>query len=87
VEVLKQPQDQPVPVEKQVAIIYAVTNGFLDDVKVSEIRQWEHDLLDYLEASHAEVLKDIRTKRALDDDITNRLKAAITAFNPLFQAD
>jgi F-type H+-transporting ATPase subunit alpha len=87
VEVLKQPQYQPVPVEKQVAIIYAVTNGFLDDVKVSEIRQWERDLLDYLEASHPEVLKDIRTKRALDDDITNRLKAAITAFNPLFQAD
>jgi F-type H+-transporting ATPase subunit alpha len=87
VEVLKQPQYQPVPVEKQVAIIYAVTNGFLDDVKVSEIRQWERDLLDYLEASHPEVLKDIRTKRALDDDITNRLKAAITAFKPLFQAD
>jgi F-type H+-transporting ATPase subunit alpha len=87
VEVLKQPQYQPVPVEKQVAIIYAVTNGFLDDVKVSEIRQWERDLLAYLEASHPEVLKDIRTKRALDDDITNRLKAAIAAFKPLFQAD
>jgi F-type H+-transporting ATPase subunit alpha len=87
VEVLKQPQYQPVPVEKQVAIIYAATNGFLDDVKVSEIRQWERDLLAYLEASHPEVLKDIRTKRALDDDITNRLKAAIAAFKPLFQAD
>jgi F-type H+-transporting ATPase subunit alpha len=87
VEVLKQPQYQPVPVEKQVAIIYAVTNGHLDDVKVPEIRQWERDFLEYLESSHGQVLKDIRTKKVLDDDITNRLKAAITAFKPLFQAD
>jgi F-type H+-transporting ATPase subunit alpha len=87
VEVLKQPQYQPVPVEKQVAIIYAVTNGHLDDVKVADIRQWERDFLEYLEGSHGQVLKDIRTKKVLDDDITNRLKAAITAFKPLFKAD
>jgi F-type H+-transporting ATPase subunit alpha len=87
VEVLKQPQYQPVPVEKQVAIIYAVTNGHLDDVKVPNIRQWERDFLEYLEASHPQVLKDIRTKKVLDDDITTRLKAAIAAFKPLFQAD
>ena len=86
VEVLKQPQYQPVPVEKQVAIIYAVTNGYLDDVPVQNIRQWERDLLAYLEASHPEVLHDIRTKKALDDDVTSRLKAAIAAFKPLFQA-
>jgi F-type H+-transporting ATPase subunit alpha len=87
VEVLKQPQYQPVPVEKQVAIIYAVTNGHLDDVKVPEIRQWERDFLEYLEASHAQVLKDIKTKKVLDDDITNRLKTAIAAFKPHFKAD
>ena len=87
VEVLKQPQYQPVPVEKQVAIIYAVTNGHLDDVKVPAIRQWERNFLEYLEASHGQLLKDIKTKKALDDDISNRLKAAIAAFKPLFQAD
>ena len=87
VEVLKQPQYQPVPVEKQVAIIYAVTNGYLDDVQVPHIRQWERDFLDYLEAQHPAVLNDLRTKKALDDDLTNRLKAAITAFKPLFVAD
>jgi F-type H+-transporting ATPase subunit alpha len=76
-----------VPVERQVAIIYAVTNGHLDDVPVGHIRQWERDFLDYLEASHPAVLTDIRTKKALDDDITGRLKAAITAFKPLFKAD
>jgi F-type H+-transporting ATPase subunit alpha len=87
VEVLKQPQYQPVPVEKQVAIIYAVTNGYLDDVQVPHIRQWERDFLDYLEAQHSAVLNDLRTKKALDDDLTNRLKAAIAAFKPQFVAD
>jgi F-type H+/Na+-transporting ATPase subunit alpha len=87
VEVLKQPQYQPVPVEKQVAIIFAVTNGYLDDVQVPHIRQWERDFLDYLEAQHSAVLNDLRTKKALDDDLTSRLKAAIAAFKPLFVAD
>jgi F-type H+-transporting ATPase subunit alpha len=87
VEVLKQPQYQPVPVEKQVAIIYAVTNGYLDDVKVEHIRQWERDFLEYLEASHPQVLADIRTKKALDDDLTGRLKGAISSFKPLFVAE
>jgi F-type H+/Na+-transporting ATPase subunit alpha len=67
-----------------VVIIYAVTNGYLDDVDVANIRQWEDDFLGYLEASHGAVLTDIRTKKALDDDLTNRLKAAITAFKPMF---
>jgi len=84
VEVLKQPQYRPVPVEKQVVIIFAVTNGYLDDVDVAHIRQWEEDFLDYLEANHGAVLNDVRTKKALDDDLTNRLKAAITAFKPMF---
>jgi F-type H+-transporting ATPase subunit alpha len=87
VEVLKQPQYQPVPVEKQVAIIFAVTNGHLDDVPVPHIRQWERDFIAYLEASHPAVLNDIRTKKVLDDDLNNRLKAAIAGFKPLFVAE
>jgi F-type H+-transporting ATPase subunit alpha len=87
VEVLKQPQYQPVPVEKQVAIIYAVTNGYLDDVDLEHIRQWERDFMEFLEASHPAVLTDIRTKKALDDDLTGRLKKAIDAFKSVFVAD
>jgi F-type H+-transporting ATPase subunit alpha len=87
VEVLKQPQYQPVPVEKQVAIIFAVTNGYLDDVDVKHIRQWERDFMDFLEASHPAVLTDIRTKKALDDDLTGRLKKAIDAFKSVFVAE
>ncbi len=56
VEVLKQPQYRPVPVEQQVVIIYAVTNGHLDDVDVGAIRQWERDFLAYLEASQPAIL-------------------------------
>jgi F-type H+/Na+-transporting ATPase subunit alpha len=85
VEVLKQPQYQPVPVEKQVATIYAVTNGYLDDVEVGHIRQWEREFLEYLEAKHGDVLEGIRTKKALDDAVTSGLKIAISAFKPLFQ--
>jgi F-type H+-transporting ATPase subunit alpha len=87
VEVLKQPQYAPVPVEKQVAIIYAVVNGFLDDVDVKWIRKWEVDFIAYLEASHPAILDGLRAKKALDDDLTAKLKTAIAAFKPLFQAE
>jgi F-type H+-transporting ATPase subunit alpha len=84
VEVLKQPQYRPMPVEKQVAVIYAVTNGYLDDVQVPHIRQWEREFLEYLEAKHPEVIEGVRTKKALDDAGTQGLKAAIAAFKHLF---
>jgi F-type H+-transporting ATPase subunit alpha len=71
-------------VEKQVVIIFAVTNGFLDEMPVPQIRKWEHDFLDYLDAAHPQILTDIRTKKTLDDDLTNRLKAAISGFAPMF---
>jgi F-type H+-transporting ATPase subunit alpha len=87
VEVLKQPQYRPMPVEQQVAIIYAVTNGHLDDVELRQIRHWERDFLRYLESSHPQVLGGIRTRRTLDEDLTARLKAGIEAFKPLFRAE
>ena len=56
VEVLKQPQYQPVPVEEQIVALYAVTNGYLDDVDVRNVRQWERDFLAWLRASRPQVL-------------------------------
>jgi len=85
VEVLKQPQYNPVPVAEQVAIIWAVTNGHLDAVDVKHIRQWEHDFLQYLRSTHGAVLETIRTKKTIDDDVTAKLKAAVAGFTPLFQ--
>ena len=81
VEILKQPQYQPVPVEKQVAIIYAVTNGFIDDVPTDQVRKWERD---FLAAIDPQLLADIKTKKALDDALTARLKQAIESFKPKF---
>lgn len=83
VEVLKQPQYQPMPVEKQVAIIFAVTNGYLDDVPVEKIRQWEKDFHEFMDAKHPEILRAIRTERALSDELTAQLRAAIEEFKAL----
>jgi F-type H+-transporting ATPase subunit alpha len=87
VEILKQPQYAPMPVEKQVAIIWAVTNGYIDDVPVPQVRKWEHEFLAFLETHHPRILEGIRTKKALDDELTNGLKAAVAAFKPTFKAE
>jgi F-type H+-transporting ATPase subunit alpha len=83
VEVLKQPQYQPMPVEKQIAIIFAVTNGYLDDVEVAEIREWERDFHEFMDARHPELLRAIRTQKALSDALVAQLKAAIEEFKKL----
>ncbi|HET9481879.1 MAG TPA: F0F1 ATP synthase subunit alpha [Candidatus Polarisedimenticolia bacterium] len=86
VEVLKQPQYSPMPVEEQVAIIWVVTNGYLDPVDVKHIRQWEREFLEYLRTAEGKVLEAIRTKKSLDDDLTAKLRASVEAFTPLFRA-
>jgi F-type H+-transporting ATPase subunit alpha len=77
VEVLKQGPYSPIPVEKQIAILFACGNGFLDDMKVEEIRRFESELYHYLDNSKPELLQAIREKRELTDDIKTQLKAAI----------
>jgi len=84
-ELLKQPQFQPLPFEKQVAIIFAGTNGLLDDVAVSDLRAFEDGLYPYLESSGT-VLADIVAKKAIDDDIKGRLTAAINDYKANFLA-
>jgi F-type H+-transporting ATPase subunit alpha len=83
VEVLKQPQYRPMPVEQQVMIIYAVTNGFLDDVDVAKIRDWERGFHEFMASSHAGIAEEIRTRKALSDDLGKRLGAAITEYKTL----
>jgi F-type H+-transporting ATPase subunit alpha len=87
VEVFKQPQYQPMPVERQIAIIYAVTNGHLDDVEVPRIRQWERDFLGYIDAQHPGIYEALRSRRVLDDDLRAGLDQAIKAFQPLFRPE
>jgi F-type H+-transporting ATPase subunit alpha len=85
VEVLKQPQYQPVPVEEQVVSLYAVTNGHVDDVDVRNVRQWEADFVAWLRSSRPQVLAGIRDKKTLDDAVKGELETAIAAFKPMFK--
>ncbi len=81
VEVLKQPQYQPMSVENQIMVIYAVTNGFLDALDVSEIKVWETDFLAYINAQYPQVANAIRTEKAMSKEIEADLKRGIEAFN------
>ena len=80
VEVLKQPQYQPMGVAEQTETIYAVTNGLLDDVAVDQIRAWEQGFHEYMAATHPEIAEEIRTKLAISDDLGARLRKAIEAY-------
>ena len=83
VEVLKQPQYQPMPVEQQVMIIFAVTNGLLDDVDVAQLRAWEKGFHEFMAAQHAAIGEEIRAKKALPDDLQARLRTAIEEYKAL----
>ncbi len=80
VEVLKQNQFSPVPVEKQVAILFAGGNGYLDDVAVEDVRRFEAELYQFLDNSKPQILQEIREKKELKDDLKNQLKAALKEF-------
>ncbi len=86
VEVLKQPQYQPLAVEKQVAIIFAATNGYLDEVPVDQVRTYEEDLYRFLETRHPGVLSGIAEKKVMDDQAKKELEDALTEFNKEFAA-
>ncbi|MGI5164729.1 F0F1 ATP synthase subunit alpha [Spirillospora sp. CA-253888] len=85
VELLKQPQGSPFPVEKEVISVWAGTSGELDDVPVADIRRFELDFLDYVERNHSGVLTGIRETGQLSDDGFTTLKDAITEFKKGFE--
>jgi F-type H+/Na+-transporting ATPase subunit alpha len=84
IEVLKQPPYSPIPVEKQVAIIFAGGQGFLDDLPVEEVRPFEAELYLYLDDRKADLLAAIREKKELKDDIKKDLANALTEFKKDF---
>jgi F-type H+/Na+-transporting ATPase subunit alpha len=85
-EILKQNQYAPLSVEKQVLSIYVATSGQMDSVPVSEVRRFEGELLQFVEANHGSILKAIREKKALDDGIRAEIKKAVDAFKERFTA-
>jgi F-type H+-transporting ATPase subunit alpha len=86
VEVLKQGQYQPLPVEHQVMIIYAGTNGHLDDVEIADIKNWEAEFHGFMKASHPDVGKAIRAEGAISEETEEQLKKAIKEFKERFLA-
>ncbi len=84
VEILKQDQYQPLPVEKQIMIIWAGTKGYLDDLEVGICRKFEAELYRFLDNAHRPLLDEIRAKKALDADLTAKVKAVIEEFKSRF---
>ncbi|NDJ11322.1 MAG: F0F1 ATP synthase subunit alpha [Acidobacteriia bacterium] len=87
IEILKQPQYQPLPVEKQVAIIYAATRGLLDDLAVEDCRRFETELYKFLENSRPTILTTIREKKAFDKPLEAELTAAINELKDRFMKE
>jgi F-type H+-transporting ATPase subunit alpha len=84
VEVLKQPQYSPLPVEKQVLIIYAGNGGVLDDLPVEQCRAFETELYRFVESAHPKLLETIREKKALDDSLKGEINSALKEFKDRF---
>ena len=86
VELLKQPQYQPMPTQEQVVSMYAATRGFMDDVPVASVQAFERDFLDYMRSSKSDILDDIVARKVLDADLEGRLKDAILEFKKGYNA-
>lgn len=85
VEILKQKQYSPLGVEQQVVIIYAATNGYLDEIPVDRVKQFEADFLTEMENLHSDVLKEIIEKKDLTDNVVSKLKTILEDFTNRFK--
>ncbi len=84
IEILKQDQYKPMAVEKQIMIIYSAVNNFLLDIKVSDIKRFEKEFLEYMDTHHREIGKAILDKKVLDDELKSALESAIVEFKKIF---
>jgi F-type H+-transporting ATPase subunit alpha len=85
VEILKQLQYQPLAMEQQVMSVYAVTNGYLDDIPVNDAKRFEEELLRYLETRHADIAEHVKTEGTLPEDVEAKLKSGIEDFKKQFR--
>ncbi len=84
IEILKQDQYEPMPVEKQIMILYAAVNNHLMDIKVSDIRKFEREFLDFMDTHHRDIGKEILDKKELTKEIKSKLESAIEEFKKMF---
>jgi len=84
VEVLKQPPYSPIPIEKQIVMIFAGTQGFLDDIPVEDVTKFEEELYPFLDAKYPDLLEKIKTEKKLDDNLIEELKKVLSEFKSTF---
>jgi F-type H+-transporting ATPase subunit alpha len=87
VEVLKQPQYQPLSAEKQILIIYAGTRGFLDKYPVETIQRYERELYEFAEAKYSDILKEIKEKSVIEAELDQKIEKALSEFDSVFQVE
>jgi F-type H+-transporting ATPase subunit alpha len=85
VEILKQPQYQPVPAEKEVMGLFAGAQGYLDEWPVEAVAEYEKQMLEFMESKYADLLKEIRDENQISDELEEKLKKALDEFKSLFQ--
>ncbi|ADK83662.1 ATP synthase F1, alpha subunit [Desulfarculus baarsii DSM 2075] len=86
VEILKQPQYQPLPMVKQVTILFAGTRGFLDKLPVAKLGEYEKQLYEFIESKHAGVFAELQAKQAIDAELEGKMKAVLEEFDRIFSA-
>eukprot|EP00828_Plagiopyla_frontata_P035403 TRINITY_DN4651_c0_g1_i6.p1 TRINITY_DN4651_c0_g1~~TRINITY_DN4651_c0_g1_i6.p1 ORF type:complete len:577 (-),score=65.49 TRINITY_DN4651_c0_g1_i6:263-1993(-) len=86
-EVLKQAQYNPNPVEEQVVTFYSVTNGYIDSVAIEDVKRFEKEMLEYFRTSKNDVLKEILDKKQIDDSLKEKLNDAINGFKEMFNQE
>ncbi len=87
VEILKQDQYVPMPVEKQIAIIFAGTGGYLDDLPVEVVRRFEEEYLAYMDTKHPDILKEIAEKKVISDELRAKMEKAVEEFKAIFKRE
>jgi F-type H+-transporting ATPase subunit alpha len=85
VEILKQPQYEPLPMEKEITILYAGTRGFLDKYPVDVLASYEKQLYSFMESKYSDVLADIKEKKEFTPELDSRMKTVLEEFDGLFQ--
>jgi len=87
VELLKQGVNNPLVIEKQVSILYAGVNGFIDDIDAKDVVKFEKEFHEFIESKYSSLLTDLNAKKKIDDDIKEVLETAINEFKTIFKAD
>ncbi len=86
-ELLKQPQYQPVPVERQIVAVYAGTRGYLDPIQVELVKEFEKGLLDYVEKLHPDIYRELLEKKDIDEELDRKMARAVKEFQEIFMKD